>query len=89
MVRGGKPSAVSKRATPYQNLGDPDSYGCSSPHPHKGEAENSSSPRAVHKGRFPLLRPIKSLPTQHLRRFMFGFRLKAKHEHEATQVLSW
>ena len=28
-------------------------------------------------------------PTQHLRRFMFGFRLKAKPEHEAAQVLSW
>ena len=29
------------------------------------------------------------LPTCYLRRFMFGFRLKAKPEHEAAQVRRW
>ena len=30
-----------------------------------------------------------AVPTQDLGRFMFGFRLKAKSEHEAAQVLGW
>ncbi len=33
--------------------------------------------------------PTFAVPTQYLGRFMFGFRLKAKPEHEAAQVLSW
>ena len=30
-----------------------------------------------------------AVPTKDLGRFMFGFRLKAKSEHEATQVFGW
>ena len=30
-----------------------------------------------------------AVPTRDIRRFMFGFRLKAKSEHEATQVRRW
>ena len=33
--------------------------------------------------------PTFALPTPYLGRFMFGFRLKAKPEHEAAQVGSW
>ena len=32
---------------------------------------------------------INPLPTPYLGRFMFGFRLKAKPEHEAAQVGRW
>ena len=34
-------------------------------------------------------RPTFALPTPYLGRFMFGFRLKAKPEHEAAQVGRW
>ena len=30
-----------------------------------------------------------AVPTRHILRFMFGFRLKAKSEHEATLVRRW
>ena len=37
----------------------------------------------------PYLRRICAVPTPYLGRFMFGFRLKAKPEHEAAQVGRW
>ncbi len=37
----------------------------------------------------PYLRRICALPTPYLGRFMFGFRLKAKPEHEAKEVARW
>ena len=39
--------------------------------------------------RFPYLPPTFPLPSPYLRRFMFGFRLKAKPEHEVELVLCW
>ena len=37
----------------------------------------------------PYLPHTNLLPTSYLLRFMFGFRLKAKPEHEAAQVRRW
>ena len=45
--------------------------------------------REENKGYNHYLRPTFALPTPYLGRFMFGFRLKAKPEHEAAQVGSW
>ena len=37
----------------------------------------------------PYLRRTIVVPSPYQGRFMFGFRLKAKSEHEATQVFGW
>lgn len=37
----------------------------------------------------PHLLPTFALPTRDMRRFKFGFRLKAKSEHEAALVRRW
>ena len=37
----------------------------------------------------PYLPHTNLLPTSYLLRFMFGFRLKAKPEHEAKEVARW
>ena len=38
---------------------------------------------------YPRFHRTFALPTSHLLRFMFGFRLKAKPEHEAKEVARW
>ncbi len=41
------------------------------------------------KAKSPHLLPTFALPTRDMRRFKFGFRLKAKSEHEAALVRRW
>ena len=54
-----------------------------------GSSQREDSPAPTPIVDSPYLPPTFAVPTPYLRRFMFGFRLKAKSEHEATDVFGW
>ena len=54
-----------------------------------GSSQREDSPAPTPIVDSPYLPPTFAVPTPYLRRFTFGFRLKAKSEHVVKLVFSW
>ena len=91
MEKGGVLEVVTKNTARITGVFSATSANAGSPvSPDRPVTQGTAAPTlAPSQGASPDMRRTIVVPTKDHRRFMFGFRLKAKSEHEATMVRRW